>query len=217
MDVTEAGAVGNGPGGVLPVRYANRGLDDLEPSKAQTPAFRLCERWLEQVEDGEVPHRGIVLAGNPGVGKTAIACALAHDAMALGVVTDFTSLPDLRHGLTRQMDLMSVINKFARVDDDTPEVIEHRTRSRWLHGLRNTTTLLVIDDLGRELQSQSGGRWIEDQIDNLIRHRGDRGLPMVITTNLTNVKRAARYGEALESYLHDVCDFVAIDDADWRR
>jgi DNA replication protein DnaC len=205
--------------GVLPVRYAGRGLGDLEPSPAQRKAIDLCHRWLDEAEaltEG-VPHWGIALAGDPGVGKTAIACAMAHDAMAMGIETDFSSIPDLRQGLTRQMDLMTIIQKFDRVDDDTPEVIEHRTRSLRLHALRNTTPLFVIDDLGRELQSQSGGRWIEDQVDTLIRHRGDRGLPMVITTNLTKQKRAARYGEALESYLHDVCEFVGIEDDDWRR
>lgn len=206
--------------GVLPVRYAGRGLSDLKPSAEQQDAIDLCQQWLDEaqaMDDPGVPHWGIVLAGDPGVGKTAIACAMAHDAMAMDIDTDFSSMPDLRHGLTRQMDLTTIINKLTSVDDSTPELIEHRERSRRLHALRNTIPLFVLDDLGRELQSQSGGRWIEDQVDNLIRHRGDRGLPMVITSNLDRSKRTARYGEALESYLHDVCEFVAIKDDDWRR
>lgn len=204
----------------LPSRYATRGLDDLDKDPDQAKATDLCRAWLDEVHskhEGFVPSWGIALTGDPGTGKTAIACALAYDAAALKVSIDFITMPDLRYALTRQMTLVDIIRKFDRVDDDTPEIVEHRVRSKRLHELRNEIQLLIIDDLGRELKGITGTNWIEDQIDNLVRHRGDRGLALVVTTNLDYDMRRGRYGESFDSYLHDICTFVRVKGEDWRR
>lgn len=203
----------------LPVRYATRGLDDLDTISGQSRAVDFCRDWLAEVHSkrqGYTPPWGLVLCGDPGTGKTAVACALAHDADALGVSIDFITMPDLKQMLQRQMDLMDIIRKFDSIDDDTPELIEHRTRAQRLFAMRNETQMLVVDDLGREMPS-IGSRWIEDQIDNLVRHRGDRGLALVVTSNLDADQRTGRYGEPFDSYLHDVCEFVLLKGEDLRR
>lgn len=198
----------------LPAAYATRGLDDLQRIAGNAEALDWCHDWL----DGKTKFaRGLVLAGEPGTGKTAIAAALAVEAIESSIDTAFVSAPNLRAGFMRQMDLMDIIRKMSVVDDETNELIEHRHRSEvhWLWN--NETTLLVIDDLGRELATKSGGRFVADLFDNLLRNRGDRGLATVITTNLTRTERQRRYSEALESYLHGVCDFIQVDGGDWRR
>jgi DNA replication protein DnaC len=191
-------------------------LGDLDDVSDQREVVHRALDWIGEIEPDVVPSWGLAIVGDPGTGKTAVACALAQEASNLGVSVDFITMQDWRHGLTRQMDLMDIIRKFDSVNDDTPEVVEHRARSQRLHAMRNEVGLLVIDDLGGELKSNTG-RWIEDQIINLIRHRGDRGLALVVTSNLNRKERVGRYGEPLDSYLHDVCEFFQIGGSDRRR
>ena len=158
-----------------------RGLDHLDSVPEQSRATDLCRVWLDEVHskhEGFVPSWGIALLGDPGVGKTAIACALAHDADALGVSVDFVTMPDLRYALPPADDVDGHHPQVRKVDDDTPEIVEHRALSKRIHELRNEIQLLIIDDLGRELKGVTGTGWIESQIDNLVRHRGDRGLAL---------------------------------------
>ncbi|KAL0280794.1 UNVERIFIED_CONTAM: hypothetical protein PYX00_001985 [Menopon gallinae] len=72
------------------------GLDDaLEPREVsqgmvgQKAARRAAGIILEMIKDGKIAGRAVLLAGQPGTGKTAIAMALAQ---ALGADTPFTSM-----------------------------------------------------------------------------------------------------------------------------
>ncbi|XP_077290078.1 ruvB-like helicase 2 rept [Arctopsyche grandis] len=75
-----------------------RGLglnDTLEPRPisqgmvGQKPARRAAGIVLQMIKDGKIAGRAVLLAGQPGTGKTAIAMALAQ---ALGADTPFTSM-----------------------------------------------------------------------------------------------------------------------------
>ncbi|XP_064401849.1 ruvB-like 2 [Halichondria panicea] len=72
------------------------GLDDaLEPRPVsqgmvgQGPARRAAGIVLEMVKEGKIAGRGVLIAGQPGTGKTAIAMGMAQ---ALGVDTPFTAM-----------------------------------------------------------------------------------------------------------------------------
>lgn len=55
----------------------------------QTRARRAAGLVLQMIKEGKIAGRAVLLAGQPGTGKTAIAMALAQ---ALGMDTPFTSM-----------------------------------------------------------------------------------------------------------------------------
>lgn len=55
----------------------------------QTQARRAAGVVLQMIKEGKIAGRAVLLAGQPGTGKTAIAMALAQ---ALGMDTPFTSM-----------------------------------------------------------------------------------------------------------------------------
>jgi DNA replication protein DnaC len=101
----------------------------------------------------------VVLVGNPGVGKTALAVACGHAACAEGMRVSFVSVPNL---VTEMKEAMS-LNELTRY---------RRNFERY--------DLVTLDDLGYCSFSKECG----EVLFNLLSNRNQKG-SMVITTNLT--------------------------------
>ncbi|MEA3200172.1 MAG: replication factor large subunit [Thermoplasmata archaeon] len=63
-------------------KHRPRTLDDLV---GNGPAIEQMRQWAEAWAEGKPQERGLILAGDPGIGKTSAAHALAHD-MGWGVI-----------------------------------------------------------------------------------------------------------------------------------
>ncbi len=109
----------------------------------------------EVVED----RANVVLVGNPGVGKTALAVACGHAACAEGMRVMFASVPNL---VTEIKEAMS-LNELTRYK---------RNFERY--------DLVILDDLGYCSFSKECG----EVLFNLLSNRNQKG-SMAITTNLT--------------------------------
>ena len=110
---------------------------------------------LQFVED----RANVVLVGNPGVGKTALAVACGHAACAEGMRVMFASVPNL---VTEIKEAMS-LNELTRYK---------RNFERY--------DLVILDDLGYCSFSKECG----EVLFNLLSNRNQKG-SMAITTNLT--------------------------------
>ena len=110
---------------------------------------------LQFVED----RANVVLVGNPGVGKTALAVACGTAACAEGMRVSFASVPNL---VTEIKEAMS-LNELTRYK---------RNFERY--------DLVILDDLGYCSFSRECG----EVLFNLLSNRNQKG-SMVITTNLT--------------------------------
>lgn len=191
----------------IPKRYLHCTLDNFS---AYNPSL---ERALEQAR--RVPARfpsannlreqgrGLLLGGLPGVGKTHLAVAVLKQVMesspARGLFYD-----------TR--DLLRVIRS----------TYDPSIRTTELEILRPVMTadLLVLDDLGAEKTSE----WVEETMNLIVNTRYNERRLTIFTSNYVDIpddtdpnSLICRIGFRMRSRLHEMCDFVEMDGADYRE
>jgi DNA replication protein DnaC len=108
------------------------------------------------------PRGWLVIAGGNGAGKTHLAAAIANELMGRGEVALFVSVPSLLD------HLRAAFAPTAPVGFD--ELFE-RVKA---------VSLLILDDLG----AQQGTDWAWEKLYQVLVHRRNWRLPLVVTTNL---------------------------------
>jgi DNA replication protein DnaC len=147
--------------------------------------------------------RGLFLEGQPGVGKTHLAVAVLKQAIqttgARGLFYD-----------TR--DLLRVIRS----------TYDPSTRTTELDILRPVMTaeLLVLDDLGAEKTSE----WVDETMNLIVNTRYNERRLTIFTSNYPDIPDDTdpqsllfRIGSRMRSRLHEMCEFVVLDAADYRE
>lgn len=132
----------------------------------------------------------LLLMGNPGTGKTHLAAAATnYIVQEHGVPVRFGSF----------LELLECMKKsFGSADDLGKELIE--------------VPLLVIDDLGKERQSE----WSGSVLYRVINGRYERYAPVIITTNESLDTLRDNIGEATFSRLIEMCDGISMNGEDYR-
>jgi DNA replication protein DnaC len=165
-------------------------LGTFLPHMAETmEAFRVVCTYVDLItviqETEEKPRRQhlqelgwIVLLGPVGVGKTHLAIAAAQASLDAGIVTLFTTAPDLLD------HLRATFKPEAEVPYD--ELFERM----------RTAELLVLDDLG----TQRSSPWANEKLFQLMNHRYLYRLPTIVTLN---GKAWKQLDERLRSRLSD--------------
>jgi DNA replication protein DnaC len=134
-----------------------QGLDDRERQSLRS-AFLAAQSFAES------PGGCITFQGGNGCGKTHLAGAIANKALAAGIEVFFAVVPDL-------LDYLR--STFAPTHTETYHDIFERVR---------TAGLLILDDLGAERSAE----WAEEKLYQIVNFRALMGLPMVVTTNVTD-------------------------------
>jgi DNA replication protein DnaC len=150
-----------------------------------------------------VVSKGLLLEGQPGVGKTHIAVAVLKQAIqttgARGVFYDIR-------------DLLRVIRS----------TYDPSTRTTELDVLRPVmqADLLVLDDLGAEKTSE----WVEETMNLIVNTRYNEKRLTIFTTNYEDIpdetepnSLLCRIGHRMRSRLHEMAEFVVLDGADYRE
>lgn len=150
-----------------------------------------------------VVNQGLLLEGQPGVGKTHLAVAV------LKQVIQTTGARGLFYD-TR--DLLRVIRS----------TYDPAIRTTELDVLRPVMTadLLVLDDLGAEKTSE----WVEETMNLIVNTRYNERRVTIFTSNFQDIPDETepnsllfRIGHRMRSRLHEMCEFVVMDAADYRE
>lgn len=163
--------------------------DDLQTPKLSSAMKRYADGFAEFRETG----KGLLLYGTNGTGKTFYASCIANALIDSGyrvLVTNFARLSNQLQGM-------------------------YEGKQEFIDNL-NTYSLLVLDDLGAERQSE----YMQEQVFNIVNARYCSGLPFIVTTNLTiddiakpqDAGRARIYNRILER-----CFPVKVSEIDRRK
>ena len=126
--------------------------------RANAKISDICQRYVENFPKMKAKGKGLMFLGGFGTGKTFLAACIANALLDEGfsvLMTNFPRLINTIHGMREgKQEYIDSLNKYS---------------------------LLIIDDLGVERQSE----YVAEIVQNIIDSRYRAGLPVVITTNLS--------------------------------
>lgn len=155
--------------------------------------YEACRLFAEQVRQGKQPE-SVLLMGDVGLGKTFLCSAIGN------------AVTDARRSVVyfTLSEFLDLVRLFKFEDDD-----EYRQGVQRLLD----ADLIILDDMGAEKVTEFAAQ----ELFNIINHRMNRLLPMVVATNLNPGEIQSAYGQRIASRLLGSFEVLPLKGEDVRR
>lgn len=172
-------------------RFLESNFENYE-RKCMPAAFDVALQYAEKFDHNR--GMGLIFTGNHGTGKTHLAAAIAsHIIKNFYVTVNFVVFTDI---------LSDIRNAIATGSNEVASIENQMCSS----------SLLIIDDLGKEKQSQ----FTNELLYRVVNTRYKEMLPLIITTNYTMQELAKRLDYAVFSRIVEMCRAVDMTGDDYR-
>ncbi len=152
--------------------YPNENINGENPFDEMSLVFNNCKRYAENFDEDSA---SLYFFGRTGLGKTHLSLAIANEAIKKGYNVLYGSVITFLNKIEKE--------KFGKTDSfETEDVLIN-------------ADLLILDDLGAEFSTP----FIVSAIYNIINNRIARGVPTIISSNLSPEELKARYPESIAS------------------
>ena len=172
-------------------RFFDRTFDNFD-GEENADAKRLCKAYAELDLYDKAEKCGLIICGGYGTGKTHLAAAIANVLVDKGVAVLFD---------TSGGHLEKLKAEFSK-----------NTVPTYLESMKNIP-MLIIDDAGKEKQTE----WSQSVLFDVINHRYEAMLPIIITSNFNQNQLEEYFGGATFSRLIEMCGVVVTRGRDRRR
>ena len=170
-------------------KFFSRTFLTFEATESNDAAFTACM----EIASGK-RHRGIVISGANGIGKTHLAGAIVNACASKGRKVSFGNIVDIASEVKDSFKT-GTAKVFAKLMD---------------------CEVLIIDDLGAE-HSRHDNTWSEELLYKIINTAYESDKILVITTNIHNKRFSQEYGDRLTSRIEEMTDWIEYIDHDRRR
>ena len=152
--------------------YPKKAQNGKSPYEIMRDVYSRCVSYAERFDKDSV---SLYFCGRTGLGKTHLSLAIANEAIKKGYNVVYGSVINFLNKLERE--------KFGRADSfETEDVLIN-------------ADLLILDDLGAEFSSAVA----MSSLYNIINSRIARGVPTIISSNLSFDEIKSRYPESIVS------------------